>query len=190
MNRNNIPIYNINIDEDDCFMSAISLVSQPAIEVDFLAFDKQEEPRMIKMADAEKRLITGPVCLADTPIYRRDAAGEYYIIFTKDVIEKMMLKYSELELFNAVNLQHNDARYTDRVKMVEFYIKNTGRGISPSEFENAPEGSLFATFKVLDDGLWNDIKRGDFKGYSLEIFANLDRIEEDDFDREIEDLLR
>lgn len=45
--------------------------------------------------------------LADTPIYRWDRElGDYYIIFTKDVIAKMILKYSKNNFWNNVNLEH------------------------------------------------------------------------------------
>lgn len=191
-----IPIYNINIDDEDCFMSAISLVDAPAVEVDFLAFKAQE-----KLVFSEDRhVITGVVCLADTPIYRRDKRGEFYIRFTKEVIEKMMLRYSQMGLWNSVNLEHNDNAYTDKVIMIEMYVKNSDRGIVPVEFADVPEGSLFASYKVLDDELWNEIKNGrHFNGFSLEIFANLDKVEmseqqvrttEEDLDEEVAKMLR
>ena len=41
--------------------------------------------------DNSKHIITGVVCLADTPIYRyNERMGEYYVVFTKETIEKMV----------------------------------------------------------------------------------------------------
>ena len=56
-------------DEDSTGMNAISLVESPAVEHDFLCFSKEKQPVKMQFDDA-KHIITGVVCLADTPIYR------------------------------------------------------------------------------------------------------------------------
>lgn len=169
-------VYYININDDDCFMNAISLVEYPAVEKDFLVFDKQSKMNM-QFADDDQHIITGVVCLADTPIYRYDRSrGEYYVVFTKEVIKQMVLKYSKMNLFNSVNLDHDDNKFVDSVYMVEAYIKDTEKGISPAHFEDVPEGSLFMSYKVTDDDLWNEIKNGNhFNGFSLQITADLEK---------------
>lgn len=187
-----LPIYKINIDDDDTFMNAISLVDYPAVEHNFLCF-KDQKPMTLQFADDEKHILTGVVCLADTPIYRLDPMrGEYYIVFTKEVIEQMAYKYSKMGLWNSVNLQHDDEAYTDDVTMVEMYIKNSALGISPSAFQDVPEGSLFCSYKVTNEELWNVIKTTDqFKGFSLEITANLERFcKKDPIDEEVDNLLK
>lgn len=58
--------------------------------------------------------------------------------------------------------------------MVECFIKDSEKGISPTGFEDVPEGSLFCTFKVEDEKLWNEIVNTDhFNGFSLEGVFNL-----------------
>ena len=76
-------IYKIKIDDEELGMDAISLVEFPAVEVDFLAFSKEQEHRMdfTKFNDKKKE-ITGVVCLADTPILRKnDTYGIHCILF-------------------------------------------------------------------------------------------------------------
>lgn len=166
-------VYKIVID-DDCGMDAIALVHDPAIERNFLTFSNS--PKMvIKMSDDEKHLLSGPVCLADTPIYRYSPdMGEYYIVFEKDTIERMVHRYMKENLGNSVNLEHNSDKSTLACTMVESYIKDTPRGICPAEFKDVPDGSWFATFKVEDDEIWNAVKAGDFKGFSLEGYFGLE----------------
>ena len=42
------------------------------------------------------------------------------------------------------------------------------RGIAPVEFADVPDGSLFGTYKVENQVIWDAIKANKFKGFSLE----------------------
>ena len=171
-------LFNIVINDDDnTGMNFISLVEKPAVEVDFLKFNKQEPVSF--HFDTSKHIITGVVCLADTPIYRYSQnLGEYYVVFTKDTIEKMMLKYSKMGLNNSVDLQHNE-KPVPGVIMIESYIYNSERGVAPKEFY-VPDGSWIASFKVENDALWNEIQTGNsLKGFSLSGFFTIEPTEEE-----------
>ena len=69
-------IYYINL-EDAEGMLAISLVADPAVQKNFLCFS-EDKPIKLQLANEAEHKVTGVVCLADTPIYRRDdVKGEY-----------------------------------------------------------------------------------------------------------------
>lgn len=178
-------VFNIVLSLDDPFagMDAISLVESPATEIEFLKFSKDSKPCKFKFDD-EKREITGVVCLADTPIYRvNERYGEFYIKFTPEVIKTMMLKYSIEGKQNKVNIDHSE--FVEGCYMIESYIKDDSRGVSPVEFKDVPNGSWFATFKVMNDELWEEIKVTEkFKGLSLEGYFDLEPTDE------IEELLK
>lgn len=166
-------IYYINL-EDAEGMLAISLVADPAVQKNFLCFS-EDKPIKLQLANEAEHKVTGVVCLADTPIYRRDdVKGEYYIVFTKETIKVMVDRYAKNGLFNSVNLEHNPENFVNSVFMVECFIKDVDKGISPTGFEDVPNGSLFCTFKVEDEKLWNEIVNTDhFNGFSLEGIFNL-----------------
>lgn len=166
-------IYYINL-EDAEGMLAISLVADPAVQKNFLCFC-EDKPIKLQLANEAEHKVTGVVCLADTPIYRRDdVKGEYYIVFTKETIKAMVDRYAKNGLFNSVNLEHNPENFVNSVFMVECFIKDVDKGISPTGFEDVPNGSLFCTFKVEDEKLWNEIVNTDhFNGFSLEGIFNL-----------------
>lgn len=160
-------LFNIIInDGDNTGMDFISLVDEPAVMVDFLKFSK-DEPSKLKFNDL-KHIITGVVCLADTPIYRwNQSLGDHYVQFTKDTIEKMVLKYSKMGLNNSVDLQHN-GNAVNGVTMIESFLVNKERGICPVEFSDVPDGSWIASFKVENNEIWNEIINGDtLNGFSL-----------------------
>lgn len=158
----------ININDDVTGMDAISFVAHPAVERNFILFE-QQKPIALKFDNSE-HCVTGVVCLADTPIYRFDnKLGEYYVEFTKETIKKLMLKYAKMNLQNSVNLEHNDNAFVSDVFMIESYIKDSQKGVVPAEFADVPDGSWIATYKVMNEELWNEIlTTNQFNGFSLQ----------------------
>ena len=89
-----IPVYDALITDEETGMMKISLVDDPAVMSDFLAFDNIRKMQMYSVTDDEKRLVRGVVMRADFPIYRRDERmGEYYIIYKPETIRTMAEKY-------------------------------------------------------------------------------------------------
>ena len=163
-------LYDIYIDPTDfeTGMDAISLVADPAVEVDFLKFGK-DKPMSLKFADEERHIITGIALLADTPIYRvAPDKTEYYVRFTKDCIRQLVEKYFKFGLTNSVNIEHKDNQFVDGVTMLESYIIDKERGICPSEFASAPDGSWVVSYKVNNLDVWSKIKSGEVKGFSVQ----------------------
>jgi hypothetical protein len=178
-------VYKIGLDMLDVLsgMDAISLVYDPAMEVNFLTFSKEYA---LQFANDEKRIVSGIVCLADTPILRvnPETGEQYQVVFTKDVIEKLMEKYSKQLLINRVNIEHTDDSFTDGIYMLESFIINKERGICPVEFENVPDGSWYISFKVENELLWDKIKSGEVRGFSLQGLFNLTEMVEEEMSRE------
>ena len=167
------PVYKIaiNMDDESNGLTAVSLVDFPAVEHNFLLFDKQE---LLFKADDEKQIISGIALLADTPIYRRNDRGEFYVVFESDTIRQLVEKYSKDGMFNSVNLMHNDNAFVNDVYMIESIIIDKERGICPVEFKDVPNGSWYISYYVANKELWNEIKNGEwFKGFSVEVTADL-----------------
>lgn len=163
-----LPIYNIQIDlmdnETGCY--TISMVESPAVEVDFLAFNK-DYPVQLQL-NSDKHIVTGIALRADYPIYRNNRYGEHYVVFTKDTIKQIIEKYSKYGFNNLVNIEHNENNYVNDVVMIESYIIDKANGINPSTFSEIEDGSWVVTFKVNNLNLWDKIKSGEVKGFSIE----------------------
>ena len=186
----------INIDNDENLgLQAVSLVDRPAIETDFLKFKDQ---KMVFAKDESKHILTGPALIADMPIYRKNfrTGEEYYVIFTKDTIAKLVERYSKNNMLNSVNLQHDSATFTTGATLIESYFVDKTRGIAPKEFDIA-DGSWICSFKITDDALWEQIISTDeFNGFSVEVVANLEeklgsekQEDIDEIDRLIDELM-
>lgn len=180
-----LPIYLASVDEEGTGMFVVSLVSDPAVEVSWQLFDKAQE--LFKVENPDKQLITGVVMLADTPIYRYNPEyGEYYIKYTKDTIEKMVQKFFKENNQENVDQEHS-FELIDGIELQQAFIKDTEKGINPTGFEKVPDGSLFFTYKVTSDELWEQVKSGSWTGFSLagvfdikQAFSKHDDIDETD----------
>ena len=164
------PIYKAALTEnpEETGMFCISLVDDPAVESNFLAFsnDKEKEILTFSVNDEEQRIVTGLVMAANRPILRVYGDFVYYIMYDKDTINAMTERFLAAGFANNVDTMHN-FEIEDGIYLRELYIKDTERGISPKGFEDVEEGSLFATYHIVNDEVWNKVKSGEFKGFSL-----------------------
>ena len=162
------PVFDALVTDDETGMFKISLVDAPAVMTDFVAFGNQRRTQLYAVENEEKRLIFGVVMRADFPIYRRDdRLGEYYVVYKPDTIRKMAEKYLAESRQNDVNTMHEAGSDVDGVQMVQWFIQDSTRGIVPEGFD-VPDGSLFAEFHVINDEVWEAVKDGTYKGFSLE----------------------
>lgn len=165
---NGLPIYNAIIDDYDTGVDKISLVKIPAVESNFIAFDKDKKHIMFS-SNEEQQMITGVLMRADYPIYRNDSKlGEYYVQFSKDTIKTMAEKLLVDCHQNWINIEHSENSDVYGVNMLELFIKDSSKGVNPIGFEDINDGSLFATFKVNNPLVWECIKNGVFQGFSIE----------------------
>lgn len=130
---------------------------------------RQIERQNFAIENEEERIISGPLMLADTPIYRNDDNGEYYVVFTKETIKKIAQRFFKKGYQSNVNLMHEQGNMTEGMTMFESWIKDDKRGIKAMKgFEDVPDGSWFGSFKVDNDEVWQMVKDGKVRGFSVE----------------------
>ena len=167
-----VPVYRVLLDDERDGMIRVSLVDDPAVMSDFVAFGKQE-PQRFSVQDEDKRLAFGVVARADFPVFRTDPVlGDHYVIFPADTIREMAQKYLTEDRADRVDLMH-DGQDVEGVHLVQWLIKDSAKGINPEGFDDIADGSLFAEYKVESDEIWQQIKDGTFKGFSMEVFYTL-----------------
>lgn len=168
----NLPIYNLEIISDvdsDMEVDYVALVDRPAIDKNFLAFNENNVQMSFAIQDEDEQIITGALMLADKPIYRNDENGEYYVVFTKDTIKQIAQKFFAKGYQSNVNLMHDSGQKLQGLTMFESWITDSKRGIQAMKgFEDVPDGSWFGSFKVDNPDVWQMIKDGKVKGFSVE----------------------
>lgn len=168
--ENDLRVVEWKLDDVLGSLRRISLVSEPAIEEDFLMFSKVLE---FKTLDTEKRIITGPAMRADIKIPRKDENGDlYYGFFSKDTVRKCAEMFFKTgSNMNRTNLEHEfeiDGVYTYESWIVE----DPNMDKANLKFGDVREGDWFVTMKVDNEAVWNNyLKTGLIRGFSVEVKA-------------------
>jgi hypothetical protein len=175
-----IPILRATVSEDpesDVELKAVALVDNPAIQANFLTFSDEPALRIKFTADDERHIVTGPLMIANYPIYRRIQGKEFYLIYEADTIYKMVQKFFKKGYQDQVNFMH-DGKIVEGVTLFESFIVDPSRGVLALEaFADAPAGSWFGSFYVENAEAWALIKDGTFKGFSIEGLFTLEGID-------------
>lgn len=149
----------------------ISLVDEPAIERGWVCFNKNTPANLIRfnIENEEKHLVSGALLLANTPIYRRDEDGyEYYLTYSPETIKKIAEKMLFEGTFKNTDVMHNNEVFNG-MNLLELFIKDDSKGISPNYLNDIPNGSLIGTFHIENPMVWDEIKNGGFlTGFSIE----------------------
>jgi hypothetical protein len=152
-----------------------------------------KEKLSFSIISEEKRIISGALMLADELIYRNnEKMGEHYVKFSADTIKMIAIKFAKKKYQNNVNLMHDPSQKVKGVTMFESWLVDTERGIMPMKgFEGVANGSWFGSFYVENEKVWQSIKKGDYKGFSVEgLFDYVEPISaEENALKEIKELL-
>lgn len=150
---------------------------------------KQIERKSFAIQDEDEQIITGALMLADKPIYRNDENGEYYVIFSKDTIKKIAQKFFTKGYQSNVNLMHDSGQRLEGLTMFESWITDEKRGIQAMKgFEDVPDGSWFGSFKVNNPEVWQMVKEGKVKGFSVEGLFQMKPTEKQDINKVAENM--
>lgn len=169
-----IPLYRLVINDDDhTGVTAVALVDEPAIQINWQAF-RAQKPHKFETISAEKRIIAGPLMVPNTPIFRNDERGDFNVIFFSEDIDKIVDKYHRNQYEKNVNPMHESMMLLPDIYMISDFQIDPSFGIStPKGWEPMPDRTWFGMFKVRNDEIWNEyIKTGIFKGFSVEGYFN------------------
>ncbi len=174
---NGLPVFEVNYDERS-IMNCVSIVDEPANESYFIRLSKQKE---IKMAiNEEKREVLGVVLEPEQLIYRRDddTGREYYIKFSADTIKKFALDFFENHRNTEGDVQHRFE--VDGVVFYQSFIMDKEKGIAPKAFEDLPDGTWFLGAYIYNDAVWDLIKNGTLKGFSVDLVSSISEAKSDE----------
>lgn len=152
-----------NIDE----VFAISLVEEPAIESNFVFFDKEKV--QFAAVNEEKRLLMGPILIPDKKILRIDGAGvPYYVFFKPETIKRLSEMYLQKKYTDKATLEHD--KKISGVSLVESWVVESRTKDKSAVYGlSVPVGTWMGTFKVDNEDIWqNYVKTGDVRGFSIE----------------------
>jgi hypothetical protein len=145
-------------------VGAISLVQFPAIEEPFVALSE------VKLAavNKERRMLYGPALIPNKYIFRIDknTGEEYYMYFDSETVEKCAHLYLKKNLQHNTTLEHQFS--VMGCPVVESWVIEGEQDKAYHFGLSAPVGSWIVGLNVTDDEIWNEVKEGNVKGFSIE----------------------
>jgi len=158
----------ISDESQELTIDAISLVTSPAIEQDFVFFGKDKNNLTLAKIDEEKRMLVSPALIPNKQIFRYDpnTDSNYYVYFSKETVRQASELYLKHNNHHKATYQHEDR--VSGVLTIESWIKEGDQDKSKLYGFDLPDGTWFVKMKIENDEMWNKIKDGELKGLSIE----------------------
>ena len=158
----------ISDESEELTIDAISLVTSPAIEQDFVFFGKEKNNLTFAKIDEEKRMLVSPALIPNKQIFRYDpnTDSDYYVYFSKDTVKQAAELYLKHNNHHKATYQHEER--VSGVLTIESWIKEGDMDKSKLYGYDLPDGTWFVKMKIENDEMWDKIKSGELKGLSIE----------------------
>lgn len=167
MQKKKLKHYKVGLDSETY---KISMVSEPAISVDYVALAKENQ---IKLSSDERHICYGPALIPNLDIYRNNGQTEYYLSFTEESIIKMSQEFMKNYRQHEVNLQHEDD--VDEVYVCESWlVEDPYRDKANFLGFNVPKNTWMIAMKVNNIDTWERVKSGELRGFSCEAAVSLE----------------
>jgi hypothetical protein len=161
----------IQDDNQELAIDAISLVSAPAIEQDFVYFGKQKSNLTLAKVDEEKRMLISPALIPNKNIIRYDANSdaEYYVWFSKETVRKASELYLKHNNHHKATYEHQE-RVSGVLTVESWIIEDPKMDKANLYGFQLKKGTWMVKMKIDNEELWQDIKSKKIKGLSIEGF--------------------
>ena len=163
-------IIELVIDENEELsgIEAISVVSAPAIEENFLALKNEEQIRLAEVSK-EKRILMGAALIPDRPIYRKNGEQEFYIFFSKETVSKASQMYLKAGNQGQATMEHTEEKLEGMTVVESWIIEDSVHDKSRKYGLDLPIGTWMVSMKVDNDDIWdNYVKQNKIVGFSIE----------------------
>jgi hypothetical protein len=169
MNNTRIVELVIEDDNQELAIDAISLVSAPALETDFVFFGKDKNNLTFAKVDEEKRMLVSPALIPNKQIFRYDpnTDSDYYVYFSPETVRKASELYLKHNNHHKATYEHSD-RVSGVLTVESWIIEDTKTDKSTLYGFSLPKGTWMVKMKIENDDLWKKIKDGELKGLSIE----------------------
>ena len=159
----------IQDDNQELAIDAISLVSAPAIEQDFVYFGKEKSNLTLAKVDEEKRMLISPALIPNKNIVRYDANtdSEYYVWFSKETVRKASELYLKHNNHHKATYEHQD-RVSGVLTVESWIIEDPKMDKANLYGFQLKKGAWMVKMKIDNEELWQDIKSKKIRGLSIE----------------------
>jgi len=155
---------------------AVSLVDEPAMEGDFIQFQKEHALKFAQV-DANKRRVMGLILEPNKEVLRFDKEeNSYYTVyFEAQDIEDVAYNFQKQGNQNNSTIQH-DGKSIEGVSFVETWIVENPKVDKSTNFGfEYPKGSWMGVMQLDNQEVWDEyVQTGKVKGFSIDAFMQFE----------------
>ena len=154
---------------EELAIDAISLVSAPAIEQDFVFFGKEKNNLTFAKVDEDKRMLVSPALIPNKQIFRHNpnTQEDYYVYFSPETVRQASELYLKNNNHHKATEEHSE-RVSGVLTVESWIIEDTKTDKSTLYGFSLPKGTWMVKMKIENDELWQKIRSGELKGLSIE----------------------
>ncbi len=165
-------------DNDNTEVEYLSLVLNPAVEDQFVAFNQQEKTSGIvlenfqfKTQDESKHIVTGIFMRAGKPIKRidEDTNEEYFVRFSADNIERAVKKFFKNKFNANIDKEHNNELLKGCYIVDSWFIRDKDSNPLKAFGFTVNPGDWAGSVLIDNAEIWDEyVKTGKIRGFSVE----------------------
>lgn len=121
--------------------------------------------------DGDQQIVVGPLMIPNKLIFRVDENGEpYYVYFTEETIQKIARKMMEEKKLDHINMEHDQDSIVDGHMLETWLVEDSQKDKQQIYGMDFEKGTWMGMYKVDDPQVWQKVKSGELRGFSIEGF--------------------
>jgi hypothetical protein len=159
-------VFELILNNETDGVDAISVVDRPATEENFIALKEEQELHLAEVSK-EQKILMGAALVPNKMIYRKNGKDEFNIFFSSETIKQASEKFLMDGNQNNATLMHEKS--VKDLSVVESWIIDNPEMDKSKEYGfNLPKGTWMISMKVNNPEIWDKVKSGEIKGFSIE----------------------
>ena len=153
--------------EDGVF--CMSTVENPATKTQLVMFD--DEMKAMEFQDDEKRVIYSVAMRPNMLIPRKDINGEPAMVFySEETVNDLQQNFFKNNSHNGATINHDKNVRKDMYAFESWIVQDPEKDKATSLGLQVQKGDWVMAQKVDNPEVWEDIKKGKLKGFSIEAY--------------------
>ncbi len=155
-------------------LSAVSIVTDPAIESSYKHFNKEQFDKEYKFSNDEEMILTGPAMRANYKMLRKDKkSGELYMgWFSAEDVKECAKRFFKNGNNTKANFEHGKKFNSDIFCFESWIVRDKDTDAAKAMgFEDYDKDDWFISYQFTDKEDWQYVKDNGFTGFSVEVDA-------------------
>ena len=164
-------VYELDFRDDMPGVFRVSVVKDPAVEATLLHFNK-EEGKPLYFANEEKRVVYSVAMRPNKLIPRSNINGEpANVYYTAETVERLQQNYFKNNYNVSTNINHEQNDTQGIYPFESWVVKNPANDKANELGLEVMQGDWVMAYKVDNDEVWGEIKKGNIDGLSVEMYV-------------------